>query len=152
MKYVCQVTNESKQAVLSIRTTSSVENLPQILGACFSQIMGYMQQEGVEMSGAPFTAYYNMDMNNLDIEVGVPIGSEVKGEGTIKCNYIPSGKYISTLHIGSYSQIEPAYNALGKYMEEHNFVATGVAYEFYLNDPVEIPEERLETRIAFLLK
>ncbi len=45
------------------------------------------------MNGAPYTAYFNMDMNNLDIEVGLPILDEVNPGDDIEFGKIPAGKY-----------------------------------------------------------
>lgn len=151
MSYVCQVTEEAKIEVLCIHTRSSVETLPMVLGQCYGELMTYMQVHGVGMKGAPYVAYYNMDMNDLDIEVGVAVSKPAEGNERIKSETLPEGRYISTLHVGPYKKIEPAYRALMSYMEEHNLKATGVAYEFYLNDPQDTLEENLETKVLFKL-
>jgi effector-binding domain-containing protein len=113
--------------------------------------MTYMQVHGVGMNGAPYVAYYNMDMTDLDIEVGVPVAMVTEGNGRVESDVLPSGKYASTLHIGPYSTLEPAYRALMAYMENHNLKSNGPAYEFYLNDPQDTPENKLETKIQFIV-
>lgn len=152
MNYICQVTEESKIDVLCIHTQSSVENLPIVLDQCYGELMTYMQVHGVGMMGAPYVAYYNMDMNALDIEVGVAVSMLTEGNDRIQSDTLPAGKYIATLHVGPYKKIEPAYRALMTYMEEHNLEANGVAYEFYLNDPQDTLEDELQTKVLFKLK
>jgi effector-binding domain-containing protein len=65
---------------------------------------------------------------------------------------IPGGKLAQCLYIGPYNKIEPAYNALTEWVKENGYEATGVAYEFYLNDPGEVAPEELLTQIVFPLK
>jgi effector-binding domain-containing protein len=65
---------------------------------------------------------------------------------------IPGGKQATCLYIGPYNAIEPAYNGLMEYIGQSGHEATGVAYEFYLNDPSETPEGELQTQIVFPLK
>jgi effector-binding domain-containing protein len=45
--------------------------------------------------------------------------------------------------------MEPAYTALTKWIEDNGYQATGVAYEWYLNDPREAAPA--QTQIALPL-
>jgi len=45
-----------------------------------------------------------------------------------------------------------AYEALQKWMEANGHVPSGVAYEFYLNDPQTTPASELQTRVVFPLR
>lgn len=55
------------------------------------------------------------------------------------------------MHQGPYSKIRPAYDALKKFVKSQDKEATGVAYEYYLNDPKITKTEDLLTRIVFPL-
>ena len=152
MTYQCEILDQSEQPVLSIRTRSAVQNLPQVLGASWGAIMQYMGQMGEQPVGPPFVAYYNMDMQDLDSEVGFPVGSVLAGKGEVGASRIDAGPGATCLHTGPYSDLEPAYTALTKWMQEHGHEAAGVSYEYYLNDPDETPPEQLQTRVVFPLK
>ncbi|MBN2897899.1 MAG: GyrI-like domain-containing protein [Clostridia bacterium] len=152
MNYECRVVVEPQKSVLYIHTTSSVQDLPMVLGRCYGEIMTYMHEKHISAHGAPYVAYYNMDMDNLDIDVGVPVDTLVESnQSNIKCGTIPSGNYVSTLHVGPYNKIESAYKALITYIEESGVRSTGAAYEYYLNDPQETPESELQTQVLFKL-
>ena len=152
MEYQCELLEQSAQSVLSIRTRTAVGNLPQVLGKAYGAIMQYLSEIGQYPTDAPFTAYYNMDMQDLDVEIGFPVAAKLPGKDNIQPSEIPAGKQASCLHIGPYSQVEPAYDALMQWAKENGHTPTGVAYEFYLNDPGETPENELQTRIMFPLK
>lgn len=151
MKYTCGLIEQPAQHVISIRTKTPVENLPNILGKAYQKITEYLSEIGEEPSGAPFAAYYNMDMQDLDVEVGILVSKALPGKGEISPGKIPAGRHAVTLHVGPYNKIEPAYNALMEWVKEKGFTPTGVAYEFYWNDPTITPENELKTRVSFPL-
>jgi len=152
MSYNCTIEEKPGQPVLSIRTRSAVQDLPEVFGRCYRAIAQYLGELGETPAGAPFAGYYNMDMQGLDIEIGFPLTQPLEGKGEIQAGFIPAGKMATCLHIGPYKEIEPAYNALIEFIAQNKHESTCVAYEFYLNYPVETPEEELQTQIVFPLK
>ena len=152
MSYQCELLNRSAQPTLAICTRTAVQNLPQVLGQAYGAIMQYVGPLGAQPCGAPFVAYYNMDMQDLDIEIGFPFAQELAGQGEIQAGEIPGGKAATCLHIGPYDQVRGAYEALQKWFGSHRYIPTGVAYEFYLNDPQTTPPSELQTQVVFPLK
>jgi effector-binding domain-containing protein len=114
--------------------------------------MQYLGKTGVQPAGPPFAAYYNMDMQDLDVEIGFPVKEAVQGEGEIEAGAIPGGKYASCLYTGPYENFELPYNALTAWLKEKGQQGIGVSYEFYLNDPEHTPQDKLQTQILFPLK
>lgn len=140
------------QPVISIRTRSAVGDLPQVLGAAYGSIMNYLSGIGVEPAGAPFVGYYNMDMQDLDIEVGFPVAKSLAGKDEIKASVIPAGKRVSCYYKGPYSQMESTYNAIMEWVADNGYTWTGLSYEFYFNSPMDVPESELLTEIVLMLK
>lgn len=149
-----QITVEEKaaQPTISIRTRTAVENLPQVLGKAYGNIMNFLFEIGVQPAGAPYVGYFNMDMQDLDIEIGFPVGQAILGRDDLQASEIPAGKQVSCLYTGPYNKIDSAYNALMEWIPANGHEATGICYEFYLNDPAQTPESELLTQIVFLLK
>jgi len=152
MSYNFEVKEQPPQPTLSIRTRSSVQDLPQILEKSFGAIAQYLGELGESPIGPPFTAYYNRDMQNLDVEIGFPVSKKIPGKEDIKACEIPGGKVATCLYIGPYSEMEPVYNDFSQWIKDNGYEETGIAYEFYLNDPREIPHQEPKTRILLPLK
>jgi effector-binding domain-containing protein len=152
MNYQCELLDRSAQPTLAIRTRTAVQNLPQVLGQAYGAIIQYAGQLGVQPSGAPFVAYYNMDMQDLDIEIGFPFAQALTGRGNIRAGEIPGGRAATCVHTGPYDQVRGAYEALQKWFGASSYIPTGVAYEFYLNDPQTTPPPELQTQVVFPLK
>jgi len=148
-----ELTEQKAQPVLSIRARTAVGNLPQELGKAYRSIIRYLTELGEQPSeGFAFTAYYNMDMENLDVEMGFPVAKHLPAKGEIKPGEIPAGRQVSCLYKGPYNEMGPVYEAMTKWVAENGYTPTGICYEFYYNSPLEVPESELLTRIMFPLK
>jgi effector-binding domain-containing protein len=149
MEPVCEHINRDATPSVVIRTRSSVEELPQVIGAAYQRIATFLGTKKLAPAGPPYVAYHNEDMQDLDLEIGFPLAEELKGEREFEASSIPGGEYATTLHIGPYSKFEVAYNRLTQWIEEQSLQPAGSCYEIYLNDPVDTHEDELQTLILF---
>jgi effector-binding domain-containing protein len=152
MSYTCETLVRPAQPVMSVRTRTPVQDLPNLIGVTYGKIIEYLSGQGAAPSGAPFVAYYNMDMQDLDLEVGFPVAQHLPGSGSIQAGEMPAGEYAACLYTGPYEQLQVPYNALQEYTDGLGRTPTGVAYEIYLNAPDEVPPEQLQTHILFPLQ
>lgn len=151
MNYKCELKQQPAQPALTIRTRAAVQDLPAVFGKAYGAIMQYLGELHEQPAGMPFAAYYNMDMQNLDIEIGFPVARKLAGKGEVQASEFPGGKLASVLHIGPYDQVGPAYDALMQWIKAQGYEATGVAYELYYSGP-ETPPQEIKTEIVFPLK
>jgi effector-binding domain-containing protein len=152
MAYVFEVIETQALPALSMRTVTSVDRLPQEIGKAYGAIIAYLTEKGEQAQGPAFTAYYNMDMQKLDVEMGFPVAKEIAGSGDIHATHIPAGRKATCMYKGPYKEMGPTYEALTKWISNNGYVPTGVVYESYYNSPTEVPESELLTKIEFLLK
>jgi len=148
----CELKQQPAQPVLSVRTTTSVADLPSVMGNAYMTIFQHLAGLGKQPAGSPFVTYYNMDMNNLDIEIGYPVEGSVAGAGEVRATEIPAETVAMCEYTGPYQEMPPAYDALQAWVEEHGYTPTGVTREIYLNDPSVTPPQELRTRIIFPLQ
>ncbi len=152
MNFKCELSKRSAQPTMSVRTRSAVQDLPELLGKVYGKIAQYLGTLGAQPIGPPYVGYYNMDMQDLDLEIGFPVSQVIQGQGDIQYSEIPEGQFATCLYTGPYSDIEAAYIALTQWVETQGHQTTGVAYELYLNDPAQTTPEELQTQILFLLE
>lgn len=137
---------------LSIRTKTSVNQLPMLIGQSYGKLGAYLAQQGEFLADIPFVCYHNMDMQNLDVEMGLPLPKALPGNGDIQLVTIPARKSVSCTYIGPYGEeMVPVYDEMGKWIADNGYEAVGTAYEYYYNGP-EYPESQLLTRIEMPLK
>ena len=152
MTYTCDVIERKAQPTLGIRMRCGVQDLQKKIPESYKALFEYLEQTGQEMAGAPYAAYFNMDMQNLDVEAGVPVAMKLPGKGDIQPGEVSAGKAAACTHVGPYGTLPAAYEALGRWMAQQKLEGDGTTYEIYLNDPQEVSPEELETQIVMPLK
>lgn len=152
MSYNPQFIHQDPLPTLSIRTTTDIKHLKDALGTAYQTLGEYLDQLGEQPAGAPYAAYFTWEKGEVDVEIGFPVSKSLPGQGQIKATHLPGDQLASCLYTGPYNKIEPAYNALTEFVERSGRQATGVAYEFYLNDANEVEPQELMTQIVFPLK
>ena len=152
MAYVFEVIEAQAQPALAIRTVTSVDHLPEEIGKAYGAIAAYLAEKGEQPQGPAFVAYYNMDMQKLDVEIGFPVAKEIAGSGDVLGTHIPAGRKATCMYKGPYKDMAATYAALTRWIDDNGYVPTGVVYEFYYNSPDQVPESELLTKIEFLLR
>jgi effector-binding domain-containing protein len=151
MSYACKLENLPHGFTAYVRARTQVGGLPELLSQAYAEIESSVQKAGLKYSGPPYVLYFNIDMDDLDVEIGFPINKAFNGISKVKGGEFPAGRHATCIHIGPYPEIETAYKALSEWMQIQGVTPKGFAYEFYLNDPNETPEAQLETKILFPL-
>lgn len=144
-----EVVERKFQPTLCVRTMTSVEKLPELIGNTYHRIMDYMGQMGEEMDGDPYIGYFNMDMQNLDVEIGIPVDKVLPGLDDISPGELPMGEVVTALYQGPYREMKSAYDEINAWIVSHGYKPIGTAYEKYYNSPADVPESELLTRIEF---
>jgi len=152
MPYEYKLKEFPMQYTLTVRTRSAVKNLPQKIGDAYHSIMAYLEKLGEKPVGMPFVIYYNLDMQDLDVEIGFPVSKKIDDKDNIKSSKIKAGKFATTVHVDPYEEMVPAYEGLNKWIIENGFEVVGPVIEYYLNDPNEVGMENAKTEIQFPLK
>jgi effector-binding domain-containing protein len=147
-----EITTKQEQRTACIRIRTTLADLPGHLGAGYGEIMSSLGRQGVQPVGAPFAIYYNMDMNDLDVEMGFPVAAPFREEGRMKPGSIPGGRTAVTTHRGPYNTMEKTYNGLTAFIAENKAVPTGLCYEVYMSDPQNTKPEDMLTEINFPLR
>lgn len=153
-----EIRSTSERDTMAIRTSTPLEKLPEVMGACYAEIMQYLGPARIRPAGPPFAIYYNLDMSSLDVEIGFPVAAAAAGaagaedRGRIKPGKIPGGKAAVAVHTGPYAKLGEAYDRLLAFVKEQGLETESFTYEFYLNDPETTPPEALQTEIYFPVK
>ena len=138
---------------LMIRTRTTMDTLPRVIGENYGKIMGYLAEIGKRPAEAPYTCYHNMDMEDLDVEMGVSGG---KGPGRQGC-YRERGDTRGEICV-RYVQgtlLRDGRNPTMRYLPgcgNRGMSRPGAYYEVYYNSPGEVPEAELLTKIMIPVK
>lgn len=151
MAFECDIVDRQAEPALVVRTRAPVDRLAETLGPAWGKVLARAGSVGAQPSSRPFVAYHNMDMQDLDLEIGFAFDRPVEGDGDVKASEIPAGKAVEAVHVGPYDRVSETYEELGRWLEENGYVPAGPAYEYYLNDPAEVQPDALLTRVVMPL-
>ena len=128
----------------------------------FPEVFGWLAGHGIEASGPPFIRYLIIDMaGELEIELAVPVGAPVAGDGRVRPGVLPEGRYAVLRHTGPYDGLLVSNAALLQWASEHGVefdtrdTAKGTAWgsraEHYLTDPSKEPDPaKWQVDVAYL--
>jgi len=145
------VLKQKEQPTLCIRTRTSIDKLPQLIGESYGKIGAYLAELNEHLSDVPFVAYHNMDMQDLDVEIGFPVAETIPGKGDIQAGSIPAGLIIFSMNRGPYDKMKSLYKEMANWIEKNGYTATGSAYEYYYND-TSFLETELLTKVVMPIK
>ncbi|MBL8911437.1 MAG: GyrI-like domain-containing protein [Archangium sp.] len=146
----CTIEKQAPQPTLCVRTRTPVQNIATVLGSAFGEIMNAISAQGAKPAGMPYVGYRNMDMRDLDLEIGFPVSSPLVAQGRVQPGELVGGEWASTLHVGPYASVGPAWERLQHFITAQHRKPGPVAYEFYFDGP-ETPPAKIRTRITFPL-
>jgi effector-binding domain-containing protein len=153
--------DRTEQRYVGIRTqvpTSEFKNIiPEFLGELFA----WLGERGVEPAGAPLMRYHVINMpGNMDVELGVPVATAVKGDDRVAPGVIPAGRYASLIYTGlngiegNKALLEWAAKNNIKWdrWDDQNGDAFRSRVEYFLTDPAQEPDKnKWETEVAIRL-
>ena len=153
--------NRPEQPYVGIRACVMMKELGVVLPPLHNQLVDWMEEQGIEPVGAPFFRYLVIDMEKgFDMEVGVPVASFIETQGNIRSGVLPAGSYATLVHMGHYSGLREATQALlvwaaANGVEWHATISGGseaweARLEIYRNVGLEKNPEKWETELAFL--
>ena len=147
------INKEAEIAVAIKKEAVRFDNMGGIMGEAYQKLWAYVAQQGKQMVGAPYCKYTNCseDFMICDIELGVPVSEPLPEQGEIYMTKTCEGKAICAMHKGAYKDIEKTYAPMLEYLAANKLEATGVYYDYYINDPSDTPESELLTKVLFLI-
>jgi AraC family transcriptional regulator len=123
------------------------------MGELIPQVLEWVMERGLDISGAPFAVYYSdpqeIARDEWEYEVGVPFSGEAQGEDAVQIKKWPAQQVLVAVHKGSYQEIPPVYMGLMEYVVKEGYHLVGAPMEFYLNSPAEVDESDLLTEVWF---
>ncbi|WP_460334579.1 GyrI-like domain-containing protein [Actinoallomurus acanthiterrae] len=156
------VIERPQQPYVAIRTVVSMRTIGEA-AARFPAVFAWLAARGLAPAGAPFLKYDSIDMpGRLEIEVGVPVGAPVDGDGEVVGGALPPGRYASLTVVAPPSDLAAHTRTLLDWAADEDLRFDQVRtdgieqwscrLEIYNTDPAAQPDPtKWETELAFKL-
>jgi len=119
------------------------EVAPDQIGAKLGEVLPavFNQAIGAKLSpGQPFVRYHGTGAT-MDMEAGVPVDRACEADGEIHASSLPACAAAVTVHQGPYTTLHETHAALATWAAEQRRKPAGGAWEVYITDPTDEPDE-----------
>ena len=141
-----------QQPIVSIRGQPSLAEAPDFFDRSYSALFAYVAQQGGQLAGPALSCTHGKEADVIDVEVALPLREPIPASDKIIAGEVPDVEAAVTDHVGSYNTLGETYAALHAYVYEQGREPIGIGYEFYVDNPSEVPVDRRRTRIALPLR
>lgn len=129
---------------VSIRKTISFMNeYSEFFKDALSLVSACLDEHDVLTSSPPVVCFHNMDLEQLDVEVGFHTAQDVTSNETISCKSCQPCKVVTTIDMGPYEKQDPTLMELFDYIKLHDLEMQGPIIYYYLNEPERAESEYL---------
>jgi hypothetical protein len=87
-----KIEHRQEQPYVGLRAQVTMQELAKLLPPLWGEVYGWLANKGIKPAGAPLWRYRVIDMTaKLEIDVGVPVATPVKGDGRITADTLSAG-------------------------------------------------------------
>ena len=120
-------------AVVEVAVTDDA-GLPAVVDSGFPRLFGRLAELGVEPAGPPYIRYLRTG-EELELELGIPVGPDAE-----QSSGLPGGRAAVLRHVGPFSGLRAACEALGRWVAGQGEEPAGPFWESYVTNPREEPD------------
>ena len=146
-----EVTQVESQLVAVVRKVVRMDELAGFFGGSFGAVLSAVESGGGSVVGPPTAWYHGRPSETVDVSAGFPVDGLVVGalgDGDVEVVDRPGGQAVVAIHRGHYDALAQTYGELQVFMSARGLVGREDMWEEYLNDPMEVEQEDIETRIV----
>jgi effector-binding domain-containing protein len=147
MEYQVHLQQVQPQTTGVVRFQARPGQLSTLIPQACGEVWAFMRSSGLPHPGRNLALYLDGVMN---IECGVEVPQPFTGNGRVVCSSTPAGTVATAAHIGPYSRLGEAHDAVRKWCSDNGHTPAGPSWEVYghwTDDPT-----KLRTDVYWLVK
>jgi effector-binding domain-containing protein len=143
-------------AYLSVNSRREPAAMSDAMGKAYFRILNFIDTAGLEVAGAPLSITRTFSGAELAFDTAIPVrgvtdATRRAGNGvTLGKTY--EGTVVRVRHIGPYRTLGTTHRKISAYLAAHGIERNGAAWESYVSDPGDVPEQELLTYVYYPIK
>ena len=150
MSYEVKVVNAAPTPILVVRRRAQISQLSKVVPDGCGVVWSFIKANNITPRGRNVAVYRGTDTSELAVEIGVEVAATAAGGGEIVLSATPSGEAVTVAHIGPYSLLKNANDAIKSWCAANNRQTAGPSWEVYGHWTED--ESKLRTDVFYLLK
>ena len=162
-----EIKRERMEAFTSIMLAIEANSmtLPSTMSEGFGKLREIAASNSLETSGTPFCRYESLNWDELTdkgmaasmldlfshnwkFELGLPAGCSGDAMGEVYCRAFDEQDVVSAVFTGAHVHIEQGFKDLYAWLHRQGLKGSDESFEFYLNDPSQVPPEEVQTKLV----
>lgn len=144
-----QIAESPAQTTATIRLTIPREQILQVMGPAYRELMTTVAAQGVTPSGPWYSYHYRMDPEIFDFEIGVPVPTPITAARRVKPGHMPATKVVRTVYHGGYEGLEAAWGEFDAWIAAQGLMVGPMLWERYVVGPESNPDpESIRTELC----
>jgi len=143
-------------AYLSTSSRPEPAAISEAMGTAYFQILNFIDKQQLQDSGAPMSITRTFSGSRLVFDAAIPVrgvtAAMPRDGGPVKLGFTYEGPVIRVRHIGSYRSLSDTHRKISSYLAAHGIERNGDAWESYVSDPGDVPENELLTYVYYPIR
>ena len=135
-----QIAQTAEQAAAIIRITIPRDEIQDVMGPGYSELMATVADQGITPAGPWYTHHLRMDPEIFDFEIGVPISTPISPTGRVEAGQLPAARVARTIYSGDYAGLPDAWAEFDAWIAAEGHTTAPDLWERYLTDPETNPD------------
>jgi len=127
--------------------------ISEAMGKAYFDILNFIDEYDLRDAGAPLSITRTFSGSRLLFDAAIPVTgvSEAtpRDGASVKLGFTYEGPVIRVKHVGSYRLLAATHRKISAYLAAHGIERNGDAWESYVGDPGDVPEEELLTYVYY---
>jgi effector-binding domain-containing protein len=144
---IFRIITTPEQRVLTARRTVKMAELQKNIRPMLDEVGAQLVRNDLPIKEPPIAIYNSVKDGMVDVEIGYGVDGEVEDKGKLNLRILPMGRAAMALNLAPFHTLPAVHQRMHDWMVAKGYDPSPVMWEFYLNDPVDTPEESLRTQI-----
>jgi effector-binding domain-containing protein len=129
-----------KQLAAVVHLTIPREQISEVMGPGYEEIMNTLRAQGIAPAGPWFTHHLRFEPGIFDFEIGVPVNRPVTPAGRVVPGELPATMVARTVYHGGYDGLANAWPELDRWIASQGKSPDPSLWETYLTGPATNPD------------
>lgn len=143
-------------AYLSATSRPEPAAIAAAMGKAYFQILNFIDRNDLADAGAPLSITRNFSGSELAFDAAIPVrglnDSTPRNTIGVKIGQTYAGPVIRVRHVGSYRLLATTHRKISAYLAALGISRNGAAWESYVSDPGNVPENELLTYVYYPIR
>jgi effector-binding domain-containing protein len=130
-----RIVQTTTQATAVIHLTVPREEIRNVMGPGYRELMAAVAAQGIVPAGPWFTRHFKVPDETFDFEIGVPVRTPIAAAGRVRPGLLPAARVARTVYHGPYDGLPAAWAELIDWVGVEGHTPAPDLWEVYVAGP-----------------